>query len=153
MNNTVLCFHNLQTICIFPFPSFPTSLLSYILFLRKKSCSRNMSQKYFPNENKRMYGWNPQKPAKQDWNNTTTHSHHSYILPTMHNKKLSTHSQNEHGTQHWSLHSFAHKRNSISATFSSNKISQCNLKLPTHHTDPALLTVCAYKSNYTCRAQ
>ena len=38
------------------------------------------SQKSFPNENKCMYGWNPQKPAKQDGNDTTTHSHHPYIL-------------------------------------------------------------------------
>ena len=28
----------------------------------------------------RPYGWNPQKPAKQDGNNTTTLSHHPYIL-------------------------------------------------------------------------
>ena len=27
-----------------------------------------------------MYGWNPQKPAKQDGNDTITHSHHLYIL-------------------------------------------------------------------------
>ena len=47
------------------------------------------------------------------------------ILPTMH-KKLSTHSLKEHGTQHCSLHSLPHERQSIpdSATFSSNKISQ-----------------------------
>ena len=36
--------------------------------------------KSFPNENKRMLGWNPQKPANHDGNNTTTHSHHPYIL-------------------------------------------------------------------------
>ena len=75
------------------------------------------------------------------------------ILPTMHNKKLSTLSLNEHGTQHCSLHSLPHKRQSISATFSSNKISQRSLELPTYHTDPALLTVSAYKTNYTCHAQ
>ena len=62
------------------------------------------------------------------------------ILPTMHNKKLSTHSLNEHGTQHCSLHSLEHKRQSIpdSGAFSSNKISQNNLKLLTYHADPAL---------------
>ena len=40
------------------------------------------------------------------------------ILPTMHNKKFSTHSLNEHGTQHCSLTTF-HIRQSIpdSATF------------------------------------
>ena len=77
------------------------------------------------------------------------------ILPTMHNKKLSTHSLIEHGTQNCSLHSLPHKRKSISdsATFSSNKISHHNLKLPTYHTDSALLTVSAYKTDYTCHAQ
>ena len=52
------------------------------------------------------------------------------ILPTMHNKKLSTHSLNAHGTQHCSLHSLPHKRRSIpdSATFSSSKIY--NIKTP-----------------------
>ena len=38
------------------------------------------SQKSFQNENKRMWIWNPQKPAKQDRNDTTTHLHHPYIL-------------------------------------------------------------------------
>ena len=62
------------------------------------------------------------------------------ILPTMHNTKLSTHSLNEHGTQHCSLHSLPHKRQSISATFSSNKISH-NLKSnATYHTTRPLLT-------------
>ena len=52
------------------------------------------------------------------------------ILPTMHNRNLSTHSLNEHGTQHCSLHSLPHKRQSISdsATFSSKKVSQRNLQ-------------------------
>ena len=49
------------------------------------------------------------------------------ILPTIHNKKLFTHSLNEHGTQHCSLHSLPHKRQSTFATFISNKISQHNL--------------------------
>ena len=31
--------------------------------------------------------------------------------------------------------------------------SQHNLKLPTYHADPALLTVSAYKTDYTCHAQ
>ena len=77
------------------------------------------------------------------------------ILPTMHNKKLSTHSLNEHGTQHCLLHSLERERQSIpdSATFSSNKISQHNFKLPTYHADPTLLTVSAYKTDYTCHAQ
>ena len=77
------------------------------------------------------------------------------ILPTMHNKKLSTHSLNKHGTQHCLLHSLEHEGQSIpdSATFSSNKISQHNFKLPTYHADPTLITVSAYKTDYTCHAQ
>ena len=48
----------------------------------------------------------------------------SAILRTMHNKKLSTHSLNAHGTRHCLLLSLPHKRRSIpdSATFSSSKI-------------------------------
>ena len=101
-----------------------------------------------------MLGWNPQKPAKQNVKDTTAHSHHSYILCHFANyapKKTFcmhlaySHPLNEHGTQHCSLHSFPHKRQSISM-FSSNKISQHNLKLPIHHTDPVLLTVSAYKT-------
>ena len=77
------------------------------------------------------------------------------ILPTMHNKKLSTHSLNEHGTQHCLLHSLEHERQSIPdpATFSSNKTSQHNFKLPTYHAHPTLLTISAYKTDYTCHAQ
>ena len=77
------------------------------------------------------------------------------ILPTMHNKKLSTHSLNEHGTQHCLLHSLEHERQPIpdSATFSSNKISQHNFKFPTYHADPTLITVSACKTDYTCHAQ
>ena len=37
---------------------------------------------------------------------------------------------NKHGTQHYSLHSLPYKRQSISATFSSNKISQHKVKTP-----------------------
>ena len=40
-----------------------------------------------------MWGWNPQKPTKQDGNDTTLLSHHPYnfaILPTMHTTKLTT---------------------------------------------------------------
>ena len=36
--------------------------------------------KSFLNENKCMYGWNPQKPIKVDGNDTTTLSHQPYIL-------------------------------------------------------------------------
>ena len=59
---------------------------------------------------------------------------------------------NEHGTQHYSLHSLPHKRQSISATFSSNKISQHKIKTPyrpsTAHSFCILHTVSAYHSFY-----
>ena len=56
------------------------------------------------------------------------------ILPTMHNKKLFTHLLNEHGTQHCSLHSLPHKRQSTSATFIRKKNSQYNLNSQHTHT-------------------
>ena len=66
------------------------------------------------------------------------------ILPTVHNKKLFTHSLNEHGTQHCSLHRLPHKRQSISATIISNKILQHNLNsqhtIQTHHCSQFLHT-------------
>ena len=57
-----------------------------------------------------------------------------------------SHPLNEHGTQHCSLHSFPHERQSISAMFSSNKISQHNLKLPAYDTDSVLLRVSACRT-------
>ena len=79
------------------------------------------------------------------------------ILPTMHNTKLLTHSLNEHSTQHSSLHSLPHKRQSISATFISNKISQHNLNsehtIQTRHCSQFLHTrqsiPAMFSSNYT----
>ena len=63
----------------------------------------------------------------------------------MYNKKLFTHSLNEHSIQHCSLHSLPYKRQSISAKFISNKISQHNLNSQ-HTIRPSLLTVSAYKT-------
>ena len=82
--------------------------------------------KKFPNENK---GMTPQ--------HIYTIPTSCAILPTMHNKEtLYTHSLNEHGTQHCSLHSLPHKRRSTSATFISNKILQHNLN--SQHTIPSI---------------
>ena len=76
------------------------------------------------------------KTSRTRWerhHNTFTPSLHlvPFCQLCMHNKKLFTHSLNEHGTQHCSLHSLPHKRQSTSATFISNKISQHNLN-PQH---------------------
>ena len=100
----------------------------------------------------------PSKTSPTRWER-----HHNTFTPSLHlvpfcqlcTTRNSTYSLNEHGTQHCSLHSLEHERQSIpdSATFSSNKISQHNLKLPTYHADPALLTVFAYRTDYTCHAQ
>ena len=75
------------------------------------------------------------------------------ILPTMHNKKLFTHSLNEHDTQHCSLHSLPHKRQSISVTFISNKIWQHNLN--SQHTIRPITahSFCIQDRLYTCHAQ
>ena len=42
-------------------------------FLKSKTKKKQQEQvtKSFPNENKRMYGWSPLKPAKLDENDTT----------------------------------------------------------------------------------
>ena len=151
MNNTVQCFIPYRP-CIFPLLA---SLLSY--YFNKKS-SRNKSQTVFRMKTSACRDG----PLKNDPNKMGMTPQHMYTIPiscailqTMHNKKLSTHSLNEHGTQHCSLHSLPHQRQSVpdSAIFRSNKISQHNLKLPTYHADPALLTVSAYKADYTCHAQ
>ena len=103
-------------------------------------------------------GMEPSKTSQTRWErhyNTFTPSLHLVPFFQLCTTKNSLHTLNEHDTEHYSLHSLPHKRQSIpdSATFSSNKISQHNLKLPTYHADPALLTVSAYKADYTCHAQ
>ena len=79
------------------------------------------------------------------------------ILPTMHTTKPSKstlpypYPLNEHGTRHCSLHSLPHKRQSISAKSSSNKISQPNLHYSNMLYDLALLmhsTVSTYFFNF-----
>ena len=142
-----------------PCIAFLSHLSSLLQFLKNnKKQQEQVTKKVFRMKTSACRdAWNPQKPAEQDGNDTTTHSHHPYIMCPfcqLCTTKNSLHTQpNEHGTQHCSLHSLPHKRQSISATFSSNKISQHNLKLPTYHTDPGLLTVSAYKTNYTSHAQ
>ena len=68
------------------------------------------------------------------------------ILPTMHNKKLSTYSLNEHGTHHCSLHNLPHKRQSISdsATFSSKKTPNIPYRPSIAH------SFCIQDRLYTC---
>ena len=75
------------------------------------------------------------------------------ILPTMHNIKLFTHSLNEHDTQHCSLHSLPHKRQSISVTFISNRIWHHNLN--SQHTIRPITahSFCIQDRLYTCHAQ
>ena len=131
MNTTVLCFHTLS--CIFPLPSFPTSLLSN--FLKKKQQQNKKQQeqvtKKFSEWKQAHVGMERSKSSRTRWER-----HHNTFTPSLHlvpfcqlctTKKLFTHSLNEHNTQHCSLHSLPHKRQSISVTFTSNKIWQHNL--------------------------
>ena len=76
------------------------------------------------------------------------HSHHCWCLHFAYSHPL-----NEHCTQHCSLHSLLHKRQSISAMFSSNKISQHNLLQHTIQTQLMHSTVSAFKMDHICHAQ
>ena len=115
--------------------TFLTHLSSFLLFL-----SRNKSQKSFRMKTSTCRD----ETLKNQLNKmgmTPQHIHtiptSCAILPTMHNKKtLYTHSLNEHDTQHCSLHSLPHKRQSTSATFISNKVLQHNLN--SQHTIPSI---------------
>ena len=128
MNNTILYFHNLPSVhLLFSPPLFSLTISKNNsnkkkaqtshkkVFQRKTSTCRDGTLKNHPNK----MGTTPQ--------HIHTIPTSCAILPTMHNKKLFTHSLNEHGTQHCSLHSLPHKRQSISATFISNKILEHNL--------------------------
>ena len=147
--------------CIFPSSSLLTSLLSYHFEKQSKNKQKKWQEqvtKKFTEWKQAHVGMELSKPAKQAG---TTHSHYPYLLCHFANDTqqkilymdLAYSNSNEHSNHHCSLHSFSHIRQSISATFSNNKISQHNLKLRTYHTDPALLTACAYKTDYICHAQ
>ena len=112
-----------------------------------------------------MQGWKPQKPTKLDGNDTTTSTHHPYILCDFanyaHRKTLYMHlaysyALNEQSNQLYSLHGLRHKRRPISAMFSSSKISQHNLnsnkpyRPSIAHAVQFLHTV---KTDHTCHAQ
>ena len=124
VNNTVLCFHTLQIMHL------PLACLSSLLLFLK-----NNKRKAAGTSHKKVLQMKTSAcrdgTLKNQPNKIGTTPQHIYIIPTscaisptMHNRKISTHSLNEHGTQHCSLHSLPHKRQSIpdSATFSSNKI-------------------------------
>ena len=113
----------LYRVCIFSFPHL-SSLLPFLKTIPKKK-GTNKSKKVFQRKTSACRdGTLKNQPNKMG--TTPQHIHtiptSCAILPTMHNKKLFTHSLNEHGTQHCSLHSLPHKRQSISTTFISNKI-------------------------------
>ena len=120
--------HTLQTMHL------PLACLSYLLLLLKsneKKAAGTSHKKVFQMKTSACRDGT----LKNQPNKMGTTPQHIYtiptfcaILPTMHSKKT-LHSLNEHGTQHCSLHSLPHRRQSIpdSATFSSNKISQHNL--------------------------
>ena len=104
-------------------PSLKTSTTT----TTKSNNNGKKSPNSFLNENKCMKEWNPQKPTKQDRNDTTILSHHPYHFANYEHHKTSTctldcaHSLNEcitthrQGTQHCSIHSFLCIRQPISA--------------------------------------
>ena len=132
MSNTILYFYSLQSVhLLLSSPLFP-------LTISKNNSKKKHKQvtKTFSKGKQAHVGMECSKTSRTRWerhHNTFTPQHiHTIptscaILPTMHYKKLFTHSLNEHGTQHCSLHSLPHKRQSISATLISNKILQHNL--------------------------
>ena len=145
MNNTVPCFIPNRP-CIFPLPASLTTSIKKAagtshkkVFQMKTSACRDGTLKNQPNK----MGTTPQ--------HIYTIPTSCAILPNMHNKKLSTHSLNAHSTQHCSLTAFHIKDDPYHILPHSAAVK--HLKLPTYHAGPALLTVSAYKADYTCHAQ
>ena len=140
--NTVLCFHISQTVHLpLAFLTYLSSLFPLLKIFQKKNNKKKQQEqvtKKFLEWKEVHVGMEPSKTAKQDGKDTTIHSHHSYILwhfgnythhKTLYMHLAYSHPLNQQGTQYSSLHSFPYKIQSISATFSSNKISQHNLTL------------------------
>ena len=96
----------------------------FSLAISKKKNSRNKSQEVFQMKTSTCrdgtFKNQPNKMGTPQYIHTIPTS--CAIFPTMHNKKLFTQSLNEPNTQQCSLYSLPHKRQSRSATFSSNKI-------------------------------
>ena len=117
------------------FPSASPLLPLFSLTIPKKQ-NKKYKSPMFSEWRQAQMGWNSQKPTKQYGNDTTILSHHPYILCNFANctPQNSLHAYcywyplNKQSTQYWySLHSLLHKRQPISAMFSSNKSSQHNL--------------------------
>ena len=116
----------------------PSHLSSFLLFLINNNNNNKKQQeqvtKKFSERKQAHVGMEPSKPAKQDGNNTTTLSHHPYILCHFanyaHHKTTCTlaysHPLNNQ-TRHSPLLTPQPSAYKISAMFSSNKISQHNL--------------------------
>ena len=118
----------LYRVCIFSFPHL-SSLLPFLKTIPKKKAQTSHKKVFQRKTSACRDGTLKNQPNKMG--TTPQHIHtiptSCAILPTMRNKKLFTHSLNEHSTQHCSLHSLPRKRQSISTTFISNKILQHNL--------------------------
>ena len=96
----------------------PLGLPSYLSSLLPFLNNKKQVTKILRNENK---GWNLKKTMKLDWNDTTTLSHHLYILCPMYTTNIS--SLFTKCTRHSALLTPVFHR-SISAMSISNKISQ-----------------------------
>jgi len=115
--------------------SLPSHLSSLLLFLNNntKIVTEQVTKKFFFRKTSACRDGT----LKLDGNDTTTLSHHPFILCNIancaHHKTLYmhlaySHAFNVQSTHICSLHSLPHKRQPISTMFSSNKISQHNLK-------------------------
>ena len=115
VNNTIVYFHTLQSVHLLL--SHLPSLLPFLKTIPKKKQQEKGLKKVFQRKTSACRD----ETLKNQPNKMQTTPQHIHtiptscgILPTMHNKKLLTHSLNEHGTQHCSLHSLPHKRQSTS---------------------------------------
>ena len=130
---SILCslwITNFYTFILYrPWPPLASHRSPPLLFLKNKKTSRNKSQKVFWIKTSTCRdGTLKNQPNKMGMTNTFTPSLH--LVPFcqlctpqsryMHITYSYSHPLNEHGTQHCSFHSLLHKRQSISAMFSSN---------------------------------
>ena len=126
---------------------------------RTKKKKQKQVIKSFLKENKCMQGWKTQKSTKLDGSDTTTLSHHPYILCHFvnyaHHTTLHMHLAIQ-GTQLCSLHSPIHKRWPISAIFSSNKfhsITTLQHTTQTQHSSCTAQFLLTVKTDHICHAQ
>ena len=139
----------------------PSNVSSFLPFLKKQHKKKTAGKSYKKVFWTKTSAW--MEPSKT--NQTRWEWHHSNFTPSLHLVPFCqlctpqtrcmhlaySHPLNEHCAQHCSFHSLLHKRQCISAMFSSNKISH---KLLQHTIQTKLMhsTVSTIKTDYTCHA-